>query len=232
MLRRVLPLAVVAASLTFTWPIAAQAQQAAPCLSARTYQIIDCKQQAAEIAADEAARLAAINAIVQELVSQADLEAAQANNTYLGQLGGSPFAVNSTSNASGPYGSVSSPTSIRNPTSAYGSRVSPQSATNPYATATPSIVGHDGTYLGKLSANPYDPDSVSNPYGRYGSRYSPTSINNPYGQYGSRYSPLSPNNPYTMTAPSIISTPTIPAIPALPALPSLPALPTLPPLGQ
>ena len=29
----------------------------------------------------------------------------------------------------------------------------------------------DGTYLGELSDNPYDPDSVANPYGRYGSPY-------------------------------------------------------------
>ena len=38
-------------------------------------------------------------------------------------------------------------------------------------------------------------DSVSNPYGRYGSKYSPDSINNPYGA-GSRYRHDSPNNPY------------------------------------
>ncbi|SOD42715.1 hypothetical protein [Nitrosovibrio sp. Nv4] len=43
-------------------------------------------------------------------------------------------------------------------------------------------------YLGNLSSNPYDPDSTSNPYGRYGSEYSQDSINNPYGQYGSPYS--------------------------------------------
>ncbi|MFM8982137.1 MAG: hypothetical protein ACKOLA_04380, partial [Spartobacteria bacterium] len=52
-----------------------------------------------------------------------------------------------------------------------------------------------------LSANPYDHDSVSNPYGRYGSPYSPTSINNPYSQYGSPYSPISPNNPYATKPP-------------------------------
>ncbi len=33
-----------------------------------------------------------------------------------------------------------------------------------------------------LSANQYDPDSTSNPYGRYGSPYSSDSANNPYGQ--------------------------------------------------
>jgi hypothetical protein len=60
-----------------------------------------------------------------------------------------------------------------------------------------------GKYLGNLSANPYDPDSVNNPYGRYGSPYSADSINNPYGRYGSRYSNDSPNNPYTTNAPGI-----------------------------
>lgn len=29
-------------------------------------------------------------------------------------------------------------------------------------------------YLGNLSANPYDANSVANPYGRYGSQYSMT----------------------------------------------------------
>jgi len=64
------------------------------------------------------------------------------------------------------------------------------------ATGAPAIVAPNGKYLGDLSANPYAPNSVSNPYGRYGSPYSPDSINNPYGRYGSRFSPDSPNNPY------------------------------------
>lgn len=49
--------------------------------------------------------------------------------------------------------------------------------------------------LGKLSANPFDPDSTSNPYGRYGSPLSPDSLNNPYGA-GSPFRPDSPKNPY------------------------------------
>lgn len=40
----------------------------------------------------------------------------------------------------------------------------------------------------EIGANPYDPDSTSNPYGRYGSKYSPDSINNPCGA-GNPYSP-------------------------------------------
>jgi hypothetical protein len=70
--------------------------------------------------------------------------------------------------------------------------------------APANVQPQSGTYLGKLSANPYDPDSISNPYGRYGSPYSSTSINNPYSTYGSPYSPKSPNNPYATDAPVLI----------------------------
>lgn len=48
----------------------------------------------------------------------------------------------------------------------------------------PKLYSGDGTYLGELSQNKYDPDSVSNRYGRFGSRYSPTSVNNPYSPWG------------------------------------------------
>ena len=41
-----------------------------------------------------------------------------------------------------------------------------------------------GKYLGILGGNQYDLNSMSNPYGRYGSEYSADSINNSYGQYG------------------------------------------------
>lgn len=61
---------------------------------------------------------------------------------------------------------------------------------------SPQIYSSDGRYLGNLNSNQYDPNSVANPYGRYGSQYSPDSINNPYGKYGNPYSPQSPNNPY------------------------------------
>ena len=56
-------------------------------------------------------------------------------------------------------------------------------------------------YLGKLSENPYNPDSTSNEYGQHGSKYSSNSINNQYGQYGSEYSPDSINNPYGAGSP-------------------------------
>jgi|GEM_PF-781034 len=60
----------------------------------------------------------------------------------------------------------------------------------------------DNKYLGQLSANPYDADSVSNPYG-VGSPYDANSINNPYGTYGSPYSNKSVSNPYATEAPKL-----------------------------
>lgn len=68
---------------------------------------------------------------------------------------------------------------------------------------SPIIVGEDGKYLGRLNSNRYDSDSVSNPYGRFGSRYSSESINNRYGRYGSRYSNESANSPYATNAPRV-----------------------------
>jgi hypothetical protein len=61
---------------------------------------------------------------------------------------------------------------------------------------SPQLFSRDGKFLGNLNTNRYDPNSVSNPYGRYGSRYSTDSINNPYGIYGSRYSDHSVQSPY------------------------------------
>lgn len=77
-------------------------------------------------------------------------------------------------------------------------------ATHAYAQQDPYLVSPSGKYLGTLSSNPYDANSVSNPYGQYGSPYSSDSINNPYGQYGSPYSNQSPNNPYASQPPIIV----------------------------
>jgi hypothetical protein len=72
---------------------------------------------------------------------------------------------------------------------------------------SPQLRSPDGTnkYLGDVNNNPYDPNSVANPYGPYGSPYSPDSVNNPYGIYGSPYSPHSATNPYTTQAPMIVT---------------------------
>ena len=54
------------------------------------------------------------------------------DGTYLGELSSNPYAINSTSNQFGPYGSKFSQTSINNPFSPYGSKFSHQSPNNPY----------------------------------------------------------------------------------------------------
>jgi hypothetical protein len=114
---------------------------------------------------------------------------------YLGRLSTNPYDPASVSNPYGVYGSPYSATSINNPYGIYGSPYSTYSATNPYTMNAPRLYASDGTYLGRLSANRYDPESTSNSYGVYGSKYSATSINNRYGQYG---------NPYSAQAPIII----------------------------
>lgn len=65
------------------------------------------------------------------------------------------------------------------------------------------LIASDGQFLGKLSLNRYDIDSISYEYGLYGSIYSATSFKNQYSTYGSPYSSLSPYNPYTSTPPTI-----------------------------
>lgn len=65
------------------------------------------------------------------------------------------------------------------------------------------LLSQDNQFLGKLTLNKYDTESIVNEYGTYGSRYSATSIFNTYSNYGSPYSSLSPYNPYTNTPPII-----------------------------
>ena len=74
------------------------------------------------------------------------------------------------------------------------------------ASAAPQILidQKTGKYLGNLSTNQNDPDSVSNPHGRYGSKDSEDSINNPDGKYGNSQSNDSLNNPYATNAPIVL----------------------------
>ena len=61
---------------------------------------------------------------------------------------------------------------------------------------SPRIYAPNGTYLGNLNNNQFDPNSVSNPFGPYGNPFSPNSINNQFGPYGNPFSPNSVRNPY------------------------------------
>ncbi len=96
---------------------------------------------------------------------------------YLGQLSSNPYASNSTSGIGADTYRIK------------------QSMSDQYSSGGPKLYNSDGDFRGNLNGNSYDSDSVSNPYGRYGSRYSSDSINNPYGA-GSMYKSDSPNNPY------------------------------------
>jgi hypothetical protein len=64
---------------------------------------------------------------------------------------------------------------------------------------SPQLFTTDGDYIGNVNANQFDPNSIANPYGRYGSPFSPDSVNNPYGRYGSQFSPGGAANPYATT---------------------------------
>jgi hypothetical protein len=52
------------------------------------------------------------------------------------------------------------------------------------------------------SGNPYDPDSLANPYGA-GNPYKPDGLMNPYSEYGGPYSNKSWTNPYATDAPKL-----------------------------
>ncbi len=110
-------------------------------------------------------------------------------------VAGAAIAANSNSRGGG-YSSPSYPV--------YAPTIYSPPAITSYGAVTraPAVVS-SGTYLGQLSSNQYAANSVSNPYGTYGSPYSSKSINNPYGPYGSPYSSTSVTNPYTTNAPKI-----------------------------
>jgi hypothetical protein len=60
----------------------------------------------------------------------------------------------------------------------------PAVSTNPYGNS-PRLYDSQDQYRGNLNSNPYDPNRVPNPSGRFGSPYSPyrqDNPNNPYGQ--------------------------------------------------
>jgi hypothetical protein len=65
------------------------------------------------------------------------------------------------------------------------------------------LQAQDSQFLGKITQDAFDRDSLLNQYGPYGSQYSPTSVFNPYSPYGSQYGPFSLNNPYSATPPRL-----------------------------
>lgn len=59
-------------------------------------------------------------------------------------------------------------------------------------------------FLGCLTCDDYDGDSVCNRYGTYGSTYSTESIWNRFSDFGSEFSSDSPWNQFSSTAPIIV----------------------------
>ncbi len=60
--------------------------------------------------------------------------------------------------------------------------------------------------LGELSANPFNPDSTSNPFGA-GSPFKSDGLNNPFSPYGSPFSNQSATNPFATDAPRLLARP-------------------------
>jgi hypothetical protein len=60
------------------------------------------------------------------------------------------------------------------------------------------------TFLGCLNCGRFDPRSVCNRFGEYGSPFSSQSIWNRFGEYGSRFSPYSPWNRFASNPPVIV----------------------------
>ena len=58
--------------------------------------------------------------------------------------------------------------------------------------------------LGELSANPFNPNSTSNPFGA-GSPFKSGGINNPFSPYGSPFSNQSATNPFATDAPRLLA---------------------------
>lgn len=67
------------------------------------------------------------------------------------------------------------------------------------------LYSNDGRqYLGKLTTNQYDSESIWNTYGLYGNQYNSNSIWNQYGTYGSAYSIESAFNAYATKPPQVV----------------------------
>lgn len=65
------------------------------------------------------------------------------------------------------------------------------------------IVGADDSFLGVISRDANDPESLANGWGQFGSPQSPYSIWNQDGRWGSRYAADSPWNPYATRPPRV-----------------------------
>jgi hypothetical protein len=77
---------------------------------------------------------------------------------------------------------------------------------NPLATIEGCfILAEDKQYLGKITWNEFDSESILNEFGRYGGRFSSTSIFNDFGTYGGEIALYSPFNSIAVNPPKIFT---------------------------
>src|ERR1043165_7637526 len=65
------------------------------------------------------------------------------------------------------------------------------------------IIAADDKYLGKISSNEFDLDSIMNSFGDYGSKFSNKSIFNDFGDYGGMFAMNSPFNKFATDPPRV-----------------------------
>lgn len=65
------------------------------------------------------------------------------------------------------------------------------------------IYAYDGQFLGVLSSNAFNFQSIANSFGPFGNKFSSTSIFNQYGRYGGLFMNLSPFNQFSQTPPLV-----------------------------
>ena len=66
------------------------------------------------------------------------------------------------------------------------------------------LVAQDGQFLGIISFEKFNPDSINNKTGEYGNHFKPFSIVNELGKYGSSFSPYSAFNEQAQLPPKIV----------------------------
>lgn len=77
---------------------------------------------------------------------------------------------------------------------------------NPLATIEGCfILAEDKQYLGKITWNEFDSESILNEFGRYGGKFSSTSIFNEFGRYGGEIALYSPFNSIAVNPPKIFT---------------------------
>lgn len=67
-----------------------------------------------------------------------------------------------------------------------------------------TLVASDGTFLGVVSSNQYDLNSISHPHGQYGSPHALYNVRNQHSMYGGSHGIYSPYNPHCIQPPVIV----------------------------